>query len=74
MKEVIVSLAIGFVILSSCGANAAKTDKTLVAWVVPADLTHRGGSVLTIQSDDQFDGIVFGGATARKMDGRQRLS
>jgi len=60
MKEVIVSLAIGFVILSSCGANAAKTDKTLVAWVVPADLTHRGGSVLTIQSDDQFDGIVFG--------------
>ena len=36
-------------------------DKTLVAWVTPADLTQRGGSVLTI--DDQqghFDGIVFG--------------
>lgn len=36
-------------------------DKTLVAWVAPANLTQRGGSVLTI--DDQnghFDGIVFG--------------
>ena len=35
-------------------------DKTLVAWVAPANLTQRGGSVLTIQQGDQFDGIVFG--------------
>ena len=36
-------------------------DKTLVAWVSPANLTQRGGGVLTL--DDQagnFDGIVFG--------------
>ncbi len=36
-------------------------DKTLVAWGIPANLTQRGGSVLTI--DDRashFDGIVFG--------------
>jgi sucrose-6-phosphate hydrolase SacC (GH32 family) len=36
-------------------------DKTLVAWAAPANLTQRGGSILTI--DDQashFDGIVFG--------------
>jgi beta-fructofuranosidase len=42
-------------------------DKTLVAWVSPANLTQRGGSVLTI--DDQqshFDGIVFGEISPRK--------
>ena len=39
-------------------------DKTLVAWVSPANLTQQGGSVLTI--DDQashFDGLVFGELT-----------
>lgn len=39
-------------------------DKTLVAWVAPANLTQRGGGVLTIQSPnlsgEDFDGIVFG--------------
>ena len=55
-----VSLVIGFATFSLFGADAAKTDKTLVVWVAPADLTHRGGSALTIQSGDQFDGIVFG--------------
>jgi beta-fructofuranosidase len=42
-------------------------DKTLVAWVSPANLTQRGGSVLTI--DDQrshFDGIIFGELSPRK--------
>jgi len=46
-------------------------DKTLVAWVSPANLSQRGGSVLTL--DDQqshFDGIVFGElAPARWMAG-----
>ncbi|MGB2864906.1 MAG: LamG-like jellyroll fold domain-containing protein, partial [Sedimentisphaerales bacterium] len=60
MKTIMVSLMIGFTTLSLWGADAAKTDKTLVVWVAPADLTHRGGSALTIQSGDQFDGIVFG--------------
>lgn len=36
-------------------------DKTLVAWVAPANLTQRGGSVLTLfGSEGAFDGIVFG--------------
>ena len=35
-------------------------DKTLVAWVSPANLNQQGGSVLTIQSGDRFDAIVFG--------------
>ena len=60
MKTIMVSLVIGFAAVSLCAADAAKTDKTLVVWVAPADLTHRGGSALTIQSGDQFDGIVFG--------------
>ncbi len=38
----------------------ATTDKTLVAWVLPANLTQQGGSALTIQCGDQFDAIVLG--------------
>jgi sucrose-6-phosphate hydrolase SacC (GH32 family) len=39
---------------------AAGTDKTLVSWVTLANTTQQGGSALTIQQGDQFDGIVFG--------------
>ena len=36
-------------------------DKTLIAWVSPANLTQRGGSVLTIEKPGAvFDAIVFG--------------
>src|SRR5262245_21789814 len=36
-------------------------DKTLVAWVSPANTTQRGGSVLTIQNGSgQFDAVVLG--------------
>jgi len=35
-------------------------DKTLVAWVSPANLTHKGGSVLTIQENETFDAVVLG--------------
>ncbi len=39
-------------------------DKTLVAWVSPANLTQRGGSVLTIEKPGAaFDAIVFGELT-----------
>lgn len=65
-KTILVSLVLSFATLSLWGADAAKTDKTLVVWVAPANLTHRGGSVLTIQSGDQFDGIVFGELQAGK--------
>ena len=36
------------------------TDKTLVSWVRIIDTTVHGGSVLTLQADNEFDGIVFG--------------
>jgi len=39
-------------------------DKTLVAWVSPANLTQRGGSVLTLEKPGAaFDAIVFGELT-----------
>lgn len=42
-------------------------DKTLVAWVAPADLAQRGGSALTIQdAQAHFDGIIFGELTPAK--------
>ena len=43
------------------GEKTRIADKTLVAWVTPANLTQRGGSVLTIEkSAGVFDAIVFG--------------
>jgi len=41
-------------------ADDAATNKTLVAWVIPANLTQQGSSTLTIQSSDLFDAVVFG--------------
>ncbi|MFM8733672.1 MAG: GH32 C-terminal domain-containing protein, partial [Pirellulales bacterium] len=46
--------------------QAAPTDKTLVSWVALANLAQQGGSALTIQQGDQFDGIVFGEKVAGK--------
>jgi len=66
MKPIILSIMIVLAAFSLCAAESAGTDKTLVVWVAPANLTHRGGSALTIQSDDQFDGIVFGELQAGK--------
>jgi len=40
-------------------ALAAGSDKTLVSWVTLSDKGLKGGSVLTIQNGDAFDGIVF---------------
>jgi beta-fructofuranosidase len=38
-----------------------------VAWVAPANLTQRGGSVLTLDDGQgHFDGIVFGELAAGK--------
>jgi beta-fructofuranosidase len=56
------------VLAGTLGALAARgaeplviADKTLVAWVAPANLSQRGGSVLTLEkSGGTFDAIVFG--------------
>ena len=52
--------------LNAVLATAASplTDKTLVVWVAPANLTQKGGSALTIDDGKlHFDGIVFGELT-----------
>ena len=35
-------------------------DNTLVSWVILEDTSVQAGSILTLQSDSEFDGIVFG--------------
>jgi len=60
MKLAMIALALLLCTSSLLAAEDAGTNKTLVAWVIPANLSQQGGSVLTIQSGDRFDAIVFG--------------
>jgi len=56
-------MLISFYALLSHGQSdpAVLRDKTLVAWVAPANETQHGGSVLTIDDgNSHFDGIIFG--------------
>jgi beta-fructofuranosidase len=53
-------LLVAFMFAAATPAHAvAPTDKTLVVWVCPATIHQMGGSALTVQSGEQFDGIVF---------------
>lgn len=69
------ALAVLAMALGPATARGAKrkviADKALVAWVAPANLTQRGGSVLTIEKPrGVFDAIVLGElAPARWMAG-----
>ncbi len=60
MKTTVASVAIALAICLIGNVAAAGTDKTLVSWVILDNTTQQGGSALTIQRGDQFDGIVFG--------------
>ena len=51
---------------SAMAGPALAADKTLVSWVCLGNTAQQGGSALTIQSYDQFDGIVFGEKVAGK--------
>jgi hypothetical protein len=42
------------------GGTARLADKTLVAWVCPANTTQRGSGVLAVQEGETFDAIVLG--------------
>ncbi|MHC4070357.1 MAG: LamG-like jellyroll fold domain-containing protein, partial [Planctomycetota bacterium] len=42
-----------------CSGCASSTDKTLVSWVKIENSEIRGGSILTIQDGEQFDGIIL---------------
>jgi hypothetical protein len=67
MKIVAKLLAVTTILAGSAVAGPALTaDKTLVSWVSLANTTQQGGSALTIQSGDRFDGIVFGERVAVK--------
>jgi len=66
MKTFATTMVFGFVMLAACGTAVAGSDKTLVSWVCLADVGQQGGSALTIQRDDQFDGIVLGEKEAGK--------
>ena len=55
--QLVIALA---AVVTACAAPDIR-DKTLVAWVTPANLAQRGGSVLTIEkSSAVFDAIVLG--------------
>jgi hypothetical protein len=56
-----------------CGTVAASDaappplrDKTLVAWATVSDLAQRGGSLITVQTGEDFDAVVFGEAVAQR--------
>jgi hypothetical protein len=60
MSLVMARQVIGLSMLVLFGAAMAVPDKTLVAWVVRADTTQRGGSALTLMEGEDFDAIVLG--------------
>ncbi len=64
MKSVIAIPLLILLLSSTPGASQATnglSDKTLVVWVSPANLSQRGGSALTIDAQNgMFDAIVFG--------------
>ena len=66
MKTILLTALLGGATLAAGSAAAAGADKTLVSWVCLANTTQQGGSALTIQCGDQFDGIVFGERAAGK--------
>ncbi|NQU22124.1 MAG: GH32 C-terminal domain-containing protein [Candidatus Nealsonbacteria bacterium] len=73
MRELLIRTALSFtafiVITAVCSAADERplTDKTLVVWVSPANLTQSGGSALTVNDTtaDRFDGVVFAELTPR---------
>ena len=54
---------IAIVVLSACTRKPYNTDKTLVSWVSIDKLEVDGGSILTLQDGEHFDGILLSGAT-----------
>ena len=57
MKNIVIVSLLIYLLVTGCNTN---TDKTLVSWVELKDLGVEGGSILTIQSGEKFDGIVLG--------------
>ena len=60
MKRVTRMVQASFITLAVFSAVAGGADKTLVSWVALDHTAQQGGSALTIQRGEQFDGVVFG--------------
>lgn len=61
VSRVLVATSLFVIALSDVVASEPLRDKTLVAWVSPANLGQRGGSVLTIEKPGGvFDAVVLG--------------
>ena len=56
MKQIFLIL---IALLSACSVQPDTTEKTLVSWVEILNEDVKGGSILTIQDGEQFDGIIF---------------
>ena len=58
-KPIILLIFIPILILSACATKSISTDKTLVSWVSINNMDVYGGSILTIQDGELFDGIIL---------------
>ena len=63
MKNTVIGSLLIYLLVTSCNTNS---DKTLVSWVELKDLSAEGGSILSIQSGEKFDGIVLGAVESGK--------
>ena len=57
MKNTVIGSLLIYLLVTGCNTNS---DKTLVSWVELKDLSVQGGSILSVQSGEKFDGIVLG--------------
>ena len=46
-------------LVSACSSRPLNSDKTLVSWVIIDKLEAGGGSILTLQDGERFDGIIL---------------
>ena len=63
MKNTVIGSLLIYLLVTGCNTNS---DKTLVSWVELKDLSVEGGSILSIQSGEKFDGIVLGAIESGK--------
>jgi sucrose-6-phosphate hydrolase SacC (GH32 family) len=58
-KPGILLVLVPILIISACATKSFNTDKTLVSWVTIDNMVAGGGSILTLQDGELFDGIIL---------------
>ena len=58
-KPCILLVLFSILILSGCATKSLNADKTLVSWVTIDNMDAGGGSILTLQDGEHFDGIIL---------------